>query len=81
MGPKKVGKIQSRWQPLPEKASVMQVMVVPEVDEYTFRPQDMTTDELSNCLAFIDQSNKTLEVENMIIERYLTRMDPSALVS
>lgn len=81
MGPKKPPKVVSRWQPLPEGVSTMQVIFVPEVDEFVFNPDNMTKEELINCSKFIEQSNKTLEVENMVIEKYLIRMDPTALVS
>lgn len=81
MGPKKVQKPQSRWHPLPEGASTMQVIAVPEIDEYSFHPDDMTKEELLSCCKVIEQSNNTLEIENMIIEKYLTRMDPTSLVS
>ncbi|KAK6623757.1 hypothetical protein RUM43_009610 [Polyplax serrata] len=79
MGPKKVQKPQSRWHPLPEGASTMQVIAVPEIDEYSFHPDDMTKEELLSCCKVIEQSNNTLEIENMIIEKYLTRMDPTSL--
>lgn len=80
MGPKKQIKV-SKWQPLPENASTLQLTTVFGLDDYTVKPEDLPRHELENCIKFIEQSNKTLEVENMVIERYLTRMDPTVLVS
>ena len=81
MGPKKVVKPVSRWQPLPENASVMQATVVPGLDDLSVRPEDLSLEDLQYSYKFIKQSNKTLEVENAVIERYLQRMDPSLIVS
>ena len=71
----------SRWEPLPEDASVMQVMIVPEIDDQIFHFEQMSNEDLINFCTFIEQSNNTLEVENMIIEKYLRRMNSSLLVS
>lgn len=81
MGPKKVAKPISRWQPLPENASVMQTTVVPGLDDLSVRPEDLSLEDLQFAFKFIEQSNRTVEVENSVIERYLQRMDPSLIVS
>ncbi|KAL0273940.1 UNVERIFIED_CONTAM: hypothetical protein PYX00_006497 [Menopon gallinae] len=78
MGPKK-GIKTSKWQPLPDNASTLQVPVVYGFDDYSMKPEDLPRNELENCIKFIEQSNKTLEVENVVIERYLDRMDPGIL--
>lgn len=81
MGPKKHVKPVSRWLPLSENVSVMQTLVVPGIDDLSVRPEDLSLEDLRYCCKFIEQSNKTLEVENSVIERYLQRMDPSLIVS
>lgn len=81
MAPKKLVKQVSKWLPLPANATVMQHTAIPGLDDLSVKPEDMTIQDLEYCCTYIEQSNKTLEVENAVIERYLLRMDPSLIVS